>query len=86
MQLDPDAKVTVTTEIAADIYDGNFTIRQENKDFSEYNVYTLLVIPTNPIPRLGWIEIELPSLVGVLDEQMLSDQYVGVDKGSEFKY
>lgn len=49
-------------------------------------MYTLLVIPTNPIPRLGWIEIELPALVGVLDEQMLSDQYVGVDKGSEFKY
>lgn len=87
VELDKSISVTVTTEIAANIYAGNFTIRQEKEDFSEYKEYTLAIIPTNPIPRLGWIEVELPALVGVIPEEMLTDQYVGVTKGAnEFNY
>lgn len=77
--LDDSVSVTVTMDIAAEILENNLNIRQVTKEFSDFNDYELTIIPTNPIPRLGWVEIELPAGVGVVDKETLTSEYVDVD-------
>ena len=80
--MDPAEEVTVTNEIPGEILEDRFTIRQASLEFSKYTEYTIKVIPTNPIPRLGWVEVELPAHVGIIeDKNMINDQYVGVTRG-----
>jgi hypothetical protein len=76
--LDPDMDppVTVTNTIASDLKEEEFNVVQETKEFSAYTTYTLTIIPNNPIPRLGWVEIELPPGVGVADEETITSEYV----------
>lgn len=87
-ELDKQQKVTVTNTIPGDIQEDNFFISQEDKAFSSYNTYSLTIVPTNTIPRLGWVEVELPSLVSVYDKETVDNLYQGVntDNADEWVY
>ena len=65
----------MTNTIPGDIQEDNFFISQEDKAFSSYNTYSLTIVPTNTIPRLGWVEVELPSLVSVYDKETVDNLY-----------
>jgi hypothetical protein len=34
-----------------------------------YGEFELKVKPTNPIPRLGWVEVEIPPQLGLGDDK-----------------
>lgn len=50
-----------------EIEETNFNIRQSTTELRSYGEFEIKITPTNPIPRLGWVELEIPSELGLGD-------------------
>ena len=61
-------KLTIQTTEPGEILESNFNILQTTRELRSYGEFELKVKPTNPIPRLGWVEVEIPPQLGLGDD------------------
>lgn len=61
----PRKDKTITNLEPADLDGNKFIVRQASLNYGVHNEFELKIVPTNPMPRLGWIEVEIPAELGM---------------------
>lgn len=58
--------MTITNTKPADFVASSIIVRQADTGYLVSNEYEIKLVPTNPLQRLSWIEVEIPARLGIV--------------------